>query len=94
MIQFHFSWPSLCAQQGLSDLISFTFSAQIDQKVHQQTHSNTHTHTLANTLPDTSTFVWTKAYRSHHIVPYLTQMPNMNYHLISTKQVCTNKYDY
>lgn len=39
--------PLPCAQQGLSDLISFTFSVQFDQKVHQETHS--HRHTLSHT---------------------------------------------
>ena len=55
--------PLPCTQQGLSDLISFTFSVQFDQKVYQETHS--HQHTLSHT--HTYTFDWTKAYRSHHI---------------------------
>lgn len=56
----------LRAQQGRSDLISFTFTVQVNQKVHgentlRHAHTNTHAHR------HTRTFDWTKAHRSHHI---------------------------
>lgn len=47
MIQFQVSLLSPCAQQGLSDLISFTFSVQANQKVHQESHRHTRTHSQA-----------------------------------------------
>lgn len=60
----YFSQTIICAQQAFSDLISFAFSIQLNQKVHfehEHTYSPTHTQTHKSTSD------WTKEYRSHHI---------------------------
>lgn len=52
MKESYFSQPITCAQQVFSDLISFTFSIQLNQKVHfehEHKHIPTHKHILSHT---------------------------------------------
>lgn len=58
----YYSQTITCAQQAFSDLISFAFSIQLNQKVHFE---HEHTYTYKDTHKSTSD--WTKEYRSHHI---------------------------